>query len=125
MVLRELALRACAAPLFQSRLQLPLDNVATAIDAQYNLLLCKDYYFLKGRPQMSEILTAYLITAGWALVGSISVGLGIIIALKMFTISTRNVDEWDLIKEGNIPMAIILASVVLSLGLVISAAIQP
>ena len=74
---------------------------------------------------MSEILTAYLITAGWALVGSISVGLGIIIALKMFTISTRNVDEWDLIKEGNIPMAIILASVVLSLGLVISAAIQP
>lgn len=74
---------------------------------------------------MSEILTAYLITAGWALVGSISVGLGIIIALKMFTISTRNVDEWELIKEGNIPMAIILASVVLSLGLVISAAIQP
>jgi uncharacterized membrane protein YjfL (UPF0719 family) len=74
---------------------------------------------------MSEIMTAYLITAGWALVGSISVGLGIIIALKMFTVSTRNVDEWELIKEGNIPMAIILASVVLSLGLVISAAIQP
>jgi len=74
---------------------------------------------------MNDIFTAYLITAGWALVGSISVGIGIIIALKLFTISTRNVDEWELIKEGNIPMAIILASVVISLGLVISAAIQP
>ena len=74
---------------------------------------------------MNEIFTAYLITAGWALVGSISVGIGIIIALKLFTISTRNVDEWELIKEGNVPMAIILASVVISLGLVISAAIQP
>ncbi|MDB4863542.1 DUF350 domain-containing protein [Pirellulaceae bacterium] len=74
---------------------------------------------------MNEIFTAYLITAGWALVGSISVGVGIIVALKLFTLSTRDVDEWKLIKEGNMPMAIILASVVISLGLVISAAIQP
>ena len=74
---------------------------------------------------MSEVFTAYLVTIGWALVGSISMGLGIIIALKMFDLSTRNVDEWELIKQGNIPMAIILASVIVSLGLVVSAAIHP
>jgi uncharacterized membrane protein YjfL (UPF0719 family) len=74
---------------------------------------------------MPEILRAYLITFGWAIVGSVSMGLGIIIALKMFTISTRRVDEWDLINKGNIAMAIVLASIVLSLGLVIASAVHP
>jgi uncharacterized membrane protein YjfL (UPF0719 family) len=74
---------------------------------------------------MPEILRAYLITFGWAIVGSVSMGLGIIIALKMFTISTRRVDEWDLINKGNIAMAIILASIVISLGIVIASAVRP
>jgi uncharacterized membrane protein YjfL (UPF0719 family) len=52
-------------------------------------------------------------------------GLGIIIALKMFDLSTRDVDEWELIKQGNIPIAIILASVIISLGIVIAAAVRP
>lgn len=74
---------------------------------------------------MPEIFNAYLFTFGWALVGSISMGLGIIITLKLFDLSTRDVDEWQLIKDGNIPMAIVLASVIISLGIVVSAAIGP
>ena len=74
---------------------------------------------------MPGIFNAYLITFGWALVGSISMGIGIIIALKMFSMSTRNVDEWQLIKDGNLPMAIILAAVIISLGLVVSSAVAP
>ncbi|MDB4744020.1 DUF350 domain-containing protein, partial [Planctomicrobium sp.] len=74
---------------------------------------------------MNGIFTAYLITFGWALVGSISMGLGIIITLKMFDLSTKDVDEWSLVKEGNIPIAIILASVIISLGLVVSSAVHP
>ena len=74
---------------------------------------------------MQEILRAYAITFGWAIVGSISMGLGIIIALKMFTLTTRKIDEWELIKQGNLAMAIILASIVVSLGIVIAAAIHP
>ena len=74
---------------------------------------------------MPEIFIAYSITFGWAIVGSVSMGLGIIIALKMFAISTTRVDEWELIKQGNIGMAIILAAVIISLGLVIAAAIRP
>ncbi len=72
-----------------------------------------------------EIFTAYLITFGWAIVGSVSMGLGIIITLKMFTVSTRKVDEWELINQGNIPIAIILGSVIISLGLVIASAVHP
>ena len=74
---------------------------------------------------MSDIVTAYLITFGWAIVGSVSMGIGIIITLKLFDLSTRNVDEWELIKQGNMAMAIILASVIIALGIVVSAAIHP
>ncbi|MCA9077974.1 MAG: DUF350 domain-containing protein [Planctomycetaceae bacterium] len=74
---------------------------------------------------MNEVLEAYAITFGWALVGSISMGMGIIITLKMFDMSTRDVDEWALVKEGNIPVAIILGAVIMSLGIVVSAAIRP
>ena len=72
-----------------------------------------------------EVLRAYAITFGWALVGSTSMGIGIIIALKLFDYSTRDVDEWALIKQGNLAMAIIIAAVILSLGIVVSSAIRP
>jgi uncharacterized membrane protein YjfL (UPF0719 family) len=74
---------------------------------------------------MADIWIAYAVTFGWALIGSIAMGLGIIIAVKMFEMSTRRVDEWELIKQNNIAMAIILASVILSVGIVISSAIRP
>jgi uncharacterized membrane protein YjfL (UPF0719 family) len=77
------------------------------------------------RNLMDSILVAYAITFGWAIVGSLSMGIGIIITLKLFDISTHGVDEWELVKQGNIPISIILAAVILSLGLVVSSAIQP
>lgn len=74
---------------------------------------------------MPEILTAYLVTFGWAIVGSVAMGIGIIITLKLFDFSTRSVDEWELIKQNNVSMAVILASVIISLGIVVAAAIHP
>lgn len=73
---------------------------------------------------VSGIFTAYAITFGWVITGSISMGLGIIIALKLFDFSTK-VDEWDLIQKGNIAMAIVLAAVIVSVGIVIAAAVHP
>ncbi len=63
---------------------------------------------------------AYAITFGWAIVGSVSMGVGVFLALKIFTLATRGVDEWKLINEGNIPMAIILAALIIAIGLVVS-----
>ncbi len=74
---------------------------------------------------MTDIFIAYLITFGWAIVGSVSMGLGIIIALKMFDWSTRDVDEWQLIKDGNIPMGIIFAALILALGYVVGSVVHP
>ena len=74
---------------------------------------------------MGEIFIAYAITFGWAIVGSVSMGLGIIITIKLFDFSTGSIDEWELVKQGNIPIAIILAAVIVSLGIVVAAAIHP
>ena len=74
---------------------------------------------------MGGIWNAYLITIGWALVGSISMAVGIIIALKLFDISTPKVNEWELVKEGNIPIAIIFGSIILALGYVIGQCVRP
>jgi uncharacterized membrane protein YjfL (UPF0719 family) len=71
------------------------------------------------------ILTAYLITFGWAVVGSMAMGIGIIIALKLFDLSTPKVDEWEEIKKGNMAMAVVIAAIVISLGIVIAGAIHP
>lgn len=79
----------------------------------------------QGRAMTAQIFQAYLVTFGWAIIGSVGMGLGIAITLKLFDWSTPRLDEWGLIKEGNIAMAIVLAAVILSLGLVVSSAVRP
>ncbi|MBM4068835.1 MAG: DUF350 domain-containing protein [Planctomycetes bacterium] len=51
-------------------------------------------------------------------------GIGIIVALKLFTVSTRQIDEWEEIKKGNMAMAVILAALIVSLGLVVGLVIK-
>lgn len=72
-----------------------------------------------------DIFIAYLITFGWAIVGSVGMGVGIIIALKLFDFSTPKLDEWQLIKDGNISMAIVLSSIINALGIVVASAVRP
>lgn len=67
-----------------------------------------------------QLATAYAVTFGWAVVGSVSTAVGVFLALKLFTLATRGVDEWKLIREGNTAMAIILASLILSIGYVVA-----
>jgi len=55
----------------------------------------------------------------WALAGGVGMGLGLVVSLKIFTLLTREVDEWAEVKKGNMGMSIILASVILGTRLVI------
>lgn len=71
-----------------------------------------------------QLFENYMITFGWAVVGSVSMGIGIIVALKLFTVSTRKIDEWEEIKKGNMAMAVILAALIISLGLVVGLVIK-
>ena len=72
-----------------------------------------------------EILFAYVVTFGWAIVGSVSMGLGLVVSLFVFTHLTPGIDEWKLVREGSIPMAIILAAVIIACGVVVASAIRP
>ena len=58
-------------------------------------------------------------TIGWAIAGGIGMGLGLVVSLKVFTLLTRDVDEWAEVKKNNLGMSIILASVILGTSLVI------
>ncbi len=69
---------------------------------------------------LEQLLIAYAITFGWAIVGSVSMGVGVFLSLKLFTLATRGVDEWKLIREGNVPMGIILAALIIAIGYVVA-----
>ena len=75
--------------------------------------------------QLGILFTTYLKTLGWAIVGSVAMGFGLIIALTIFTFMTRKVDEWELIKQGNIPMGIIMAAVVIGTSIVVAVIARP
>jgi uncharacterized membrane protein YjfL (UPF0719 family) len=68
---------------------------------------------------MSSIFTQYLITFGWALTGAISMGIALGLAITIFDWITP-IDEWGEIENGNMSMAVVISSIVLSTGLVIA-----
>jgi uncharacterized membrane protein YjfL (UPF0719 family) len=74
---------------------------------------------------MDGVWYAYAITFGWAIVGSLAMAIGNIVMLKLFDLSTPKVDEWQLMKDGNIPIAIVFASMILALGYVIGQCVRP
>ena len=56
---------------------------------------------------------------GWAIAGGLGMGIGLVLSLKIFTILTRDVDEWAEVKKNNLGMSIILSAVILGTSLVI------
>ncbi|MCX7702716.1 MAG: DUF350 domain-containing protein [Planctomycetota bacterium] len=71
------------------------------------------------------ILESYAVTFGWALVGAVSMGIALIIMLKIFTWSTVGIDEWEELKKGNIAVAIVIAAVIIGAALVVSFCVMP
>lgn len=65
-----------------------------------------------------SIFKEYLIMVGWAIAGGISMAIILPIVLKIFS-AINPIDEWDEVKKGNLGVAIILASVIISTALVI------
>ena len=65
-----------------------------------------------------EIFYQYLITFGWALTGALSMGISLAIVVQIFAWISP-VDEWKEIEKGSIPMAIVLAAVILGAAFVI------
>lgn len=71
------------------------------------------------------VLVQYLVTVGWGIAGALSMGVGLAVALKVFTMLTPKIDEMEELKKGNIAVAIVLAAVVLGTALVVALTIMP
>ncbi|MFA4941314.1 MAG: DUF350 domain-containing protein [Patescibacteria group bacterium] len=64
------------------------------------------------------ILKEYLFTFGWSLVGALSMAIALAIMLWVFSWLTP-INEWEEIKKGNVGVAIVVASVIISAAIVI------
>jgi uncharacterized membrane protein YjfL (UPF0719 family) len=70
-------------------------------------------------------LLAYLGTLGWAIVGAISMGIALGVALKIFTVLTPGIEEMEELKKGNMAVAIVICAVILAMGLVVAVTVIP
>jgi len=70
-------------------------------------------------------LVQYLVTLGWALTGALSMGVSLGLALKVYSLLTPDVDEMVELREGNLAVAILMASVVIAMGLVVAVTVMP
>ena len=64
-------------------------------------------------------LIEYLRAVGWALTASISFSLGVAIAVFIFNKMSRDIDEWQEIKNGNIGVALIEVSLIVMIGIIV------
>ena len=71
------------------------------------------------------IFIQYLVTLGWALVGAISMGVGLGVGLKVFTLLTPKIDEIEELKKGNVGVAIVLAAVIIASAIVVAVTVMP
>lgn len=71
---------------------------------------------------MMQILTNYLVTLGWAVVGAVAMAIALVLLLRVFTWLTP-VDEWAELRQGNVAIAIVVGAVVIAFALVVAAAI--
>jgi uncharacterized membrane protein YjfL (UPF0719 family) len=69
-----------------------------------------------------KVLTDYLMTQGWAVVGAIAMAIALVLLVRVFTWLTP-IDEWAELRQGNIAVAIVVGAVVIAFALVVAAAI--
>jgi uncharacterized membrane protein YjfL (UPF0719 family) len=73
---------------------------------------------------MEILLTQYLITFGWAVTGAISMAVSLSILTKLFSMISP-INEWEELKNGNMAVAVVFASVIFGTALVIGLTVMP
>ena len=64
-------------------------------------------------------LIEYLRAIGWALTASIGFSFGVAIAIFIFNKLSRDIDEWQEIKNGNIGVALIEVALIVMIGIIV------
>ncbi len=71
------------------------------------------------KEEMTVTLWQFARSFGWAIVAAVSFALAMGLAIKVFDKLSKGIDEWEEIRKGNWGVAIIIASMILSVGLVL------
>jgi uncharacterized membrane protein YjfL (UPF0719 family) len=69
--------------------------------------------------ELKSVLFQFARSFGWAVVAAISFAFAMGLAIKVFDMLSRDINEWEEIKKGNLGVAIIIASMIFSVGLVL------
>jgi putative membrane protein len=69
-----------------------------------------------------KVLTDYLMTLGWAVVGAIAMAIALVLLVRVFTWLTP-IDEWAELRQGNVAVAIVVGAIAMAIALVVAAAI--
>ena len=64
-------------------------------------------------------LIEYIRAIGWALTASIGFSLGVAIAVMIFNKLSKDIDEWQEIKNGNIGVALIEVALIVMIGIIV------
>jgi uncharacterized membrane protein YjfL (UPF0719 family) len=56
---------------------------------------------------------------GWAIVAAVSFAFAMALAIKVFDFMSKDIDEWEEIKKGNLGVALIFVAMILSVGMVL------
>ena len=68
---------------------------------------------------LTSQLIEYLRAIGWAFTASIGFSLGVAIAVLIFNKLSRDIDEWQEIKNGNIGVALIEVALIVMIGIIV------
>ncbi len=65
------------------------------------------------------LLKSYGKSFGWAIVAAVSFAFAMGLAIKVFDFMSKDINEWEEIKKGNLGVALIFVAMILSVGLVL------
>jgi uncharacterized membrane protein YjfL (UPF0719 family) len=71
------------------------------------------------KEELTLTLWQYARSFGWAIVAAISFAFAMGLAIKVFDLLSRDINEWEEIKKGNWGVAMILTAMILSVGIVL------
>ena len=64
-------------------------------------------------------LEQYARAIGWTISASVGFAIGVAIALWIFDLISKDIDEWEEIKKGNIGVSLIFVSLIVMIGLIV------
>lgn len=69
--------------------------------------------------ELSSLFPQMVRSLLWAMVASVSFAFSMGLAIKVFDLLSKDINEWEEIKKGNLGVALIFVAMILSVGLVL------